>query len=251
MNSSRGIRTPTIDYLANHGTSLYHYYTNPLCSPSRSALMTGIYNHRIGTQANVIYWDTPWSPSLNLTFLPQRLNQLQYTTAMYGKWHLGMHKLEYYPSNRGFDYYAGYLQGCGSTSSHIASCCDAPGNPFNYTDYVCSANGTFFTNDEKKKKRDSDNGSTTSTDGVSKDYRGYDWFTNTLPNITTNLTSSSVLIANNAIEFIQNQSINNSNSPFFLYLPFQNIHAPYDCSWDSYAQFLPLDITEDQRIIYG
>jgi arylsulfatase A-like enzyme len=73
--------------------------------------MTGYYNHRIGTQANVIYWDTPWAPSLNFTFLPQRLKDAQqYDTAMFGKWHLGMFREQYYPSFRGFDTFVGYLQ---------------------------------------------------------------------------------------------------------------------------------------------
>ncbi len=55
-NTTRGLQTPNIDALAANGVTLSRYYTTPLCSPSRSSLMTGIYNHRIGTQANVIYW---------------------------------------------------------------------------------------------------------------------------------------------------------------------------------------------------
>jgi arylsulfatase A-like enzyme len=55
-NTTRGLQTPNIDALAAGGVTLSRYYTTPLCSPSRSSLMTGIYNHRIGTQANVIYW---------------------------------------------------------------------------------------------------------------------------------------------------------------------------------------------------
>ena len=55
-DTTRGLQTPNIDALAAGGVTLSRYYTTPLCSPSRSSLMTGIYNHRIGTQANVIYW---------------------------------------------------------------------------------------------------------------------------------------------------------------------------------------------------
>ena len=82
MNATRGLLTPSIDALAEQAVRLFAYYTNPLCSPSRSALMTGIYNHRIGTQANVIYWDTPWAPSPTLKFLPQRFKELNYSTGM-------------------------------------------------------------------------------------------------------------------------------------------------------------------------
>lgn len=82
MNTTRGLVTPNIDALAANAVRLTSYYTNPLCSPSRSALMTGYYNHRIGTQANVIYWDTPWAPSPHYTFLPTRFKHLGYHTAM-------------------------------------------------------------------------------------------------------------------------------------------------------------------------
>ena len=91
LNTSRHLQTPNIDALAASGVKLTSYYTNPLCSPTRSALMTGVYNHKIGTQASVIYWDTPWSVPLSFPFLPQLLPS-SYDTAMHGKWHLGMHK---------------------------------------------------------------------------------------------------------------------------------------------------------------
>lgn len=228
QNNTRGLITPHIDALAHAGTIFSRYYTNPLCSASRSALMSGRYNHRIGTHANVIYWDTPWAPDFNLTFLPQafqRQFQPSYATAMYGKWHLGSHKVAAYPTSRGFDLYEGYLQGCGSQVSHIASCCDAPANATDYVGYVCPA-------------------------APPKDYRGYDWFNGTAPNIGgSNGTVSSQLIATAAEAFIHAQA--GSANPFMLYLPFQNIHAPYDCSPDSYALFAHLDITPEQRVIYG
>ena len=86
-NASRGFITPNIDALAAGGVELTSYYTNPLCSPTRSALMTGRYNHRLGTQSNVVYWDTPWSVGRNETFLPQRLASLGYPRrGMFGKW---------------------------------------------------------------------------------------------------------------------------------------------------------------------
>ena len=103
QNASRGLETPHIDALAAGGVRLTSYYTNPLCSPSRSALMTGKLNHRLGTQANVVYWDTPWSVPLAHTFLPQRLKAIPGfgATSMYGKWHLGMHYTRFWPVNRG------------------------------------------------------------------------------------------------------------------------------------------------------
>jgi len=85
MNSTRGILTPQLDSLANTGVILKNYYVQPICSPTRSAFMTGRYTVRLGTQSNVIYWDTPWGPALNETYFPQNLQDAGYRTAMFGK----------------------------------------------------------------------------------------------------------------------------------------------------------------------
>ena len=43
--------------------------SQPICTPTRSALMTGRYTIRLGTQSSVIYWDTPWAIPINETFI--------------------------------------------------------------------------------------------------------------------------------------------------------------------------------------
>jgi len=48
------IRTPTIDRLAQDGARLEQFYAQPMCTPSRAALMTGRYPHRYGLQTLVI-----------------------------------------------------------------------------------------------------------------------------------------------------------------------------------------------------
>lgn len=87
QNGTRGLLTPHLDMLAAGGVRLTHYYTHPLCSPTRSAMMTGRYNHRLGLQSNVVYWDTPWGVPLNETFIPQALKMIPGfgRTAMFGK----------------------------------------------------------------------------------------------------------------------------------------------------------------------
>ena len=85
-NASRGIRTPHLDALASAGVVLDSYNVQPICSPTRSALMTGRYPALLGTQANVIFWDTPWAVPLNHTFLPELLQDAGYVTALFGKW---------------------------------------------------------------------------------------------------------------------------------------------------------------------
>lgn len=86
MNATRGILTPNLDSLANAGVIMKNYYVQPICSPTRSALMTGRYTTRLGTQGSVIFWDTPWGIPLNETFIPQNLKDAGYDTAMFGKW---------------------------------------------------------------------------------------------------------------------------------------------------------------------
>lgn len=51
MNTTRGISTPHLDALASTGVVLKNYYVAPICSPTRSALMTGRYTTRLGTRA--------------------------------------------------------------------------------------------------------------------------------------------------------------------------------------------------------
>jgi hypothetical protein len=85
MNRSRGLRTPHLDRLAFDGIILRNYYVQPICSPTRSALLTGRYTIRLGTQSNVVWWDSPWGLPLNETLLSQNLADAGYTTALFGK----------------------------------------------------------------------------------------------------------------------------------------------------------------------
>jgi hypothetical protein len=119
---------------------------------------------------------------------------------MFGKSHLGMHTRAHYPINRGFDEAAGYMQGCGSKYTHVASCCAPSADPTNDTAYVCAADG--------------------------EDFRGLDWFIGTTPVASDFGVASTTLIADAAVDFISRRGAP-GQPPFFLYLPFQNIHAPY------------------------
>ena len=106
--------TPNVDALASHGVRLTNYYANhPVCSPSRAALLTGIYQQRMGFEYNS---GTPQNTSpkfgiaLDVPTLPERLNKAGYVTAAFGKWHVGF-RPETMPTARGFDEYYGFLSG--------------------------------------------------------------------------------------------------------------------------------------------
>ena len=68
-----------------------------------------------------------------------------------------------------------------------------------------------------------------------KDYRGYDWFKNGQPDASANHTNSAWLIQRAAQSYLADRK--NSSHPFFMYLPFQNIHAPYTCDSDYRALY--------------
>ena len=105
------IRTPHIDSLAADGVHFTHAYTNcAVCSPTRTALLTGQYQQRNGMD-KVIYVD---ERDLGLRpealLIPEVLKTAGYTTGLFGKWHLGFQK-KYFPTRQGFDEFVGFVAG--------------------------------------------------------------------------------------------------------------------------------------------
>ncbi len=110
FNGGQDIRTPNIDKLAKEGAVLKSYYVQPVCSPTRSALMTGRYATHTGVY-NVVRPGAPWGLPLTERLLPQALKEVGYTTAITGKWHLGEFQSDYTPTRRGFDHQYGHYFG--------------------------------------------------------------------------------------------------------------------------------------------
>jgi arylsulfatase len=100
------LRTPNLDRLAADGMRFTHFYSgNPVCSPSRAALLTGRYPVRAGVPMVLFPRDKEGLPYSEVT-IAQMLKQKNYRTACVGKWHLG-HMPDYLPMRRGFDSYFG------------------------------------------------------------------------------------------------------------------------------------------------
>ncbi|QDU88862.1 Arylsulfatase [Pirellulimonas nuda] len=110
FNGSTDIRTPHIDRLANEGAVLKSFYVQPLCSPTRAALLSGRYPTHTGVY-HVVTPGAEWGLPLDERTLPQALSEAGYATSICGKWHLGEFRAEYRPSQRGFGHQYGHMMG--------------------------------------------------------------------------------------------------------------------------------------------
>ncbi len=103
--ATRGAPTPMIDRLASEGLRLTNMNTEPQCTPSRSAILTGRHAIRSGTHSvpfgGVADGLTQWEVTL-----PESLSAVGYATALYGKWHLGSNDGRL-PNDQGFDEWYG------------------------------------------------------------------------------------------------------------------------------------------------
>ena len=105
------IKTPNIDLIKKNGIRFDNSYANsPVCSPTRASLMTGLYPDKAGVPGVIrTYKDNNWGFLRNdVLLLPERLNKLNYDTALIGKWHLGLESPNT-PNERGFDFFHGWL----------------------------------------------------------------------------------------------------------------------------------------------
>ncbi|MCX5677104.1 MAG: sulfatase [Planctomycetota bacterium] len=104
---SKTIATPCIDRMAAEGTRLDAFYTGePVCSPTRSALMTGCYPKRVGLHKHVLFPTSKTGLAPGEITVAKVLKGQGYATMCIGKWHLG-HLPEFLPTRHGFDAYYG------------------------------------------------------------------------------------------------------------------------------------------------
>ncbi|XP_022825451.1 arylsulfatase B-like [Spodoptera litura] len=108
FHGSDQIMTPNIDVLAYQGIIIPQYYTDTRGTPARSALFTGKYPLRMGTQGISIASAEDRGLPTTEALLPQYLQELGYSTHLIGKWGLGKSREHYLPTNRGFDTFYGF-----------------------------------------------------------------------------------------------------------------------------------------------
>ena len=125
--------TTHIDALASSGLLFRNAWANPVCSPTRAALMTGRYGFRTGI-GGVVMNNTPGLP-LGETTLAERLSD--YSSAWIGKWHLAGNLGNLHPNQSGFEHFSGILGG--SVNSYFQWPQVTNGVPSLSTEYTTSA----------------------------------------------------------------------------------------------------------------
>lgn len=93
------IKTPTLDKFSSESVNLTNYHVGTTCAPTRAGLLTGRNCNRNGV------WHTIMGASIlnaDEVTLANVLNDNDYSTGMFGKWHLGDNH-PFHPHNRGFD----------------------------------------------------------------------------------------------------------------------------------------------------
>ncbi len=100
------LSTPNLDRMAAQGVRFTNFYSaNPVCSPSRAALLTGRYPTRVAVP-RVFFPADKLGLARDEQTMADMLKARGYRTMCVGKWHLG-HTPDYLPTSRGFDEYFG------------------------------------------------------------------------------------------------------------------------------------------------
>ncbi|KAH6932272.1 hypothetical protein HPB50_004145 [Hyalomma asiaticum] len=119
FHGSPQIPTPNLDALASTGVVLNNYYVMPVCSPSRGALLSGLYSIHVGLHNGVLKPAQPAALPLGVKIMPEHFKDLGYETHLIGKWHIGYYSLKYTPTCRGFDTFFGFYIGGVDYYSHV------------------------------------------------------------------------------------------------------------------------------------
>ncbi len=196
--------TPNMDRLASQSVRMTRFYAQPVCAPTRAAILTGRYPFRQWMDWRSEDFGKPtYLSKLGLKLahnehgVPTRmihaldtrertvaeaLRGAGYFTAITGKWHLGEWLPEHLPMGQGFTHQYGHY-----------------GWGIDYTNYTIPHNSPAR-------------------------YAVYDWHRNQQPLFEQGYSTD--LIANEAVRLISEQSKN--DKPFFIYVPFNAIHGPLE-----------------------
>ena len=217
-HGAKVIKTPTLDRLAYNGVRLDNYYVQPICTPTRSQLLSGRYQIHTGLQHIIIWPCQPNSLPKEIPTLANVLHIAGYATHMVGKWHIGYYEEQLVPTRRGFDSFFGYLNAEEEYYYHTLCTNAEPPSELSSEDYskMWDLNNDNYlrSTDEKYRKKHAFCGfDLRSNESVAVNYSGY---------------YSTHLYTQKAIDVIKSHAANEDRKPFFLYLAYQAVHAPLE-----------------------
>jgi arylsulfatase A-like enzyme len=135
LHGNQHLKTPNLDRIGTEGVQFTQFQVCPVCSPTRSSLLTGRYNYRTGVVDTYLGRSMMWPDEVTLAEI---LQPAGYATGIFGKWHLG----DNYPL-RSID--QGFQESVVCTGGGLTQPSDPPGN--HYTDPLLKVNGKW----EKRK----------------------------------------------------------------------------------------------------
>ncbi len=204
--------SPNIDALAKNGKVLSTWYSGcPVCSGSRSALMTGRQFTRIGVPG-VFGPTVNVGLPLNETTVANQAKKAGYATAAMGKWHLGQRSM-FLPAARGFDQYLGIPY-----SDDMGEARATPCNQSRGAEQVSEDNSEFYRaagylSEEHESKGDPAGSNlplVSQKDGKT---------------IVVEQPLDFSTLAEKYNDYIQSFVEDNKDKPFFLYMPFSHVHT--------------------------
>lgn len=186
-HGSPQIPTPNIDALISSGMRLDSMYAAPVCSPTRSSILTGRHVSHTGvympfSEGSALVVNTSFA--LLPSFLTQAANV---TSHAVGKWHLGVTDNSTLPTSRGFATQMGYWMGAETYTTHDAGFQNANHGAYDWHDTAALGPQA--------------------------------------PDLTANGSWSTALIAARAVQLIEAAAADLS-SRHMLYVAFQNVHWP-------------------------
>lgn len=236
--------TPNIDRIGMEGVRFTDgYATAPVCGPSRAGLMTGRDQDRFGFEYNLDLAQANSPQGLGLAVgevtIAQLLKDAGYHTGLIGKWHLG-NKDQFYPTNRGFDEFVGFLPG---ETSYMDP--TLPGVHVSYGplgDDVLKSQMQPGIQDDDADRRLSRIAGTFERRPANDIIEGDD--RQVVHNEHEYLTD---YFGDRAAEFIQRNA--KSGKPYFLYLAFNAVHAPHMVTAKYYDRFPQIE--DHQMRVYA
>lgn len=106
-NGNEIVETPNLDQLAASGVRFDRFYVDPVCAPTRAAILTGRYPFRSGAVGVSRGWENMSTEAMTIAEL---LKEQGYTSGCFGKWHNGRH-FDQHPLRQGFDLFFGFRSG--------------------------------------------------------------------------------------------------------------------------------------------